>query len=150
MSSCPGSRADNVFILWYLANPFILLIINSLKSISSFRYNNVLQGRVISPWTNPQPGGPGAAISLELEPVTCPSRLNLPGTEAPADIAPRITIAHNPPHHLKAQHLGRDLAGLAWYTTMAAASLFSNTNMVVFIMKTDHVSRLAYKFLLNF
>ena len=46
---------------------------------------------------------------------SCPARLHPPGTKFSTGIASRVIKSHKPPHHVKAQHLGREHTAVEWY-----------------------------------
>ena len=105
MLSCTNSRRC-LFLphLTYLLRALLRIRLHAVSVIWG-----VLQGRVIGPSPNSQPGGLRCCISTALSPGTCPAKLNLPGTAVPAGIGSRVTKARKPLHHFKVQHLGRCL-----------------------------------------
>ena len=46
---------------------------------------------------------------------SCPARLYPPGTKFSTGIASRVIKSHKPPHHVKAQHLGREHTAVGLY-----------------------------------
>jgi hypothetical protein len=63
-----------------------------------FCNNSFLQGEVVSPMPNPQPGGPGYLLLSGPSPSTCPAKVALPVANATADIALRIIWPRKPSH----------------------------------------------------
>ena len=60
------------------------------------------------PIAQPPAWRPGVAIRLAFHPKPAQDP---PGMEVQTDIASCLIKAHKPPHHIKAQHLGRFLGG---------------------------------------
>jgi hypothetical protein len=78
-----------LFLLWRFG-PFSGHCLHSLLppflSEASFKVSKqilVLQGRVVSPTPNPQPGGPGYPFLSGSSPLTCPAREPLPVATLP-------------------------------------------------------------------
>ena len=77
-------------------NPTSLFLCSTFATISS------LLGGVVSPTTNPQPGGPGYPFLSGSSPLPCLAWVALPVAYTTASIALRIMWPHKPNHYVKA------------------------------------------------